>query len=122
MNGNEKSMKTKVAEYVIDLVNNPDTTVSELAEDVVKKALKYVSYRVNWLTYSNEQRMNEDGFRTSAHNVFMDSLNILFRYMDKGCEENKFSSWALGLLSKYDRKDFGDIAAEIVYLAAIRMR
>ncbi len=39
-------------------------------------------YRFQWGLYLPEERAENDGRRTSAHNAFMDAVNIYVRYMN----------------------------------------
>lgn len=100
---------------VIDGTNSTDPDTSELAIDVLKSAIRYVKYRMDFAINDNAWKMENDKYRTSAHNRFMDCLNIYLRYL-------KNSGMKVIDLSEYDRKTLGDIACYIAYKAAILQR
>ncbi len=100
---------------VIDGTNSTDPDTSELAIDVLKSAIRYTKYRMDFAINDNSWKMENDGYRTSAHNRFMDCLNIYLRYL-------KNSGMKVIDLSEYDRKTLGDIACYIAYKAAILQR
>lgn len=100
---------------VIDGTNSTDPDTSELAIDVLKSAIRYAKYRMDFAINDNAQKMENDKYRTSAHNRFMDCLNIYLRYL-------KNSGMKVIDLSEYDRKTLGDIACYIAYKAAILQR
>ncbi len=100
---------------VIDGTNSTDPDTSELAIDVLKSAIRYTKYRMDFAINDNAWKMENDKYRTSAHNRFMDCLNIYLRYL-------KNSGMKVIDLSEYDRKTLGDIACYIAYKAAILQR
>ncbi len=104
-------------EEVLQLVmaRQGDADAEELRRDVLKKAFRYTEYRFNWETYTREEKMDRDASRTSAHNVFMDSVNIYIRYLNR---INGTQQEGLGP----DRKKNGDLACRIVYEIAVRNR
>ena len=100
---------------VIDGTNSTDPDTSELAIDVLKSAIRYAKYRMDFAINDNAWKMENDKYRTSAHNRFMDCLNSYLRYL-------KNSGMKVIDLSEYDRKTLGDIACYIAYKAAILQR
>ena len=99
-----------VSTMLPNVLSGEDEDNRELATDLLNAAIKYVKYRMDWATHDNIWKMENDKYRTSAHNRFMDCLNIFLRY-------NKRSP-----LEKYDRKDLGYIACYLAYAAAISER
>lgn len=99
-----------VSTMLPNVLSGEDEDNKELATDLLNAAIKYAKYRMDWATHDNIWKMENDKYRTSAHNRFMDCLNIFLRY-------NKRST-----LEKYDRKDLGDIACYLAYAAAISER
>ena len=100
---------------VVDGLNSANSDTLELAADVLKSAIRYTKYRMDFAINDNSWKMENDGYRTSAHNHFMDCLNIYLRYL-------KNSGMKVIDLSEYDRKTLGDIACYIAYKAAILQR
>lgn len=99
---------------IINLLGNAlehsDETNQELANDLLDSAIKYTKYRMDFATHDAKWKSDNDHYRTSAHNRFMDCLNIFLRYNDHP------------IMEKYDRKDLGDIACYLAYAAAISER
>lgn len=96
---------------IINLLGNAlthsDETNRELANDLLDSAINYAKYRMDFATHDTKWKSDNDRYRTSAHNRFMDCLNIFLRY-------NKRQT-----MEKYDRKDLGDIACYLAYAVAI---
>lgn len=87
----------------------------ELRRDVLERAFRYVDYRFHWELYSREEKAERDRYRTSAHNAFMDAVNIYVRYLN---QINGTEYEGLGT----DRKTNGDLACRIVCEIAIQNR
>ena len=92
-----------------------DEILMELVSDFYKYAIEYTEYRVKWNFYSMEERQVNDGYRTSKHNAFIDSYNILVRYLGKSMEVSE-------LQIEGDRKVYGDFANYVVYKLAVKQR
>lgn len=99
-----------VSTMLPNVLSGEDEDNRELATDLLSAAIKYVKYRMDWATHDNMWKMENDKYRTSAHNWFMDCLNIFLRY-------NK-----MPLEKEFGRKDLGDIACYLAYAAAISER
>lgn len=97
------------------MAKQKDSDAEGLRRDVLKRALRYVEFRFNWEMYSREEKMDRDFARTSAHDVFMDSVNIYNRYLNR---INGTQNEGLGS----DRQANGDLACRIVYEVALRHR
>ena len=99
-----------VSTILPNVLSGEDEDNRELATDLLSAAIKYTKYRMEWATHDNTWKMENDKYRTSSHDRFMDCLNIFLRY-NKHCT-----------LEKYDRKALGDIACYLAYAAAISER
>lgn len=87
----------------------------QLTEDVYKAAIEYTNDRVKWNFYSREQKQENDNFRTTKHNSFIDRYNILLRYLGQTMDVSE-------LKIEGDRKVLGDFANYIVYRLAVKQR
>lgn len=92
-----------------------DETEKELLEDMIKCALKYTQFRVEWNFWGPVERDANNNYRTSCHNRFIDALNIFLRY-ERGLGKEVTD------ISGYDRKTIGDIANELICAFAIAQR
>lgn len=104
-----------VLHLVVSALASEDDAEKELMEDMVKSAFKYTEHRLNSNFYSLEQKLEQDKYRTSAHNRYMDALNIFLRY-------EKSLGKEIPDITGYDRKMIGDIANRLVSDLAIRQR
>jgi len=103
-------------EEVLQLILSPqEEDAEELRRDVLKRAFHYTEYRFRWGLYTPEERAENDSRRTSAHNAFMDAVNIYVRYM------NGSRGTALEGMGP-DRRENGDLACRIVYEEALANR
>lgn len=93
-----------------------DDVASELYQDLLRAALKYTTFRFNWELYTNEERAANDKYRTSAHNAYMDCLNIFLRYAGSISENVPI------IPEHWTRKELGDFACRLVCEVAIRNR
>ena len=83
--------------------------------DMVARAIRYAHIRAGWAALTREQKRDQDASRTSAHDAFIASLNIVARTQgDTG------TGWR-GRLSD-DRKRIGDFACYIALFEAIEAR
>lgn len=87
----------------------------ELRRDVLERAFRYVDYRFHWELYSREEKAEKDRYRTSAHNAFMDAVNIYVRYLNR-INGTQYQT------PDGDRKRFGDLACRIVCEVGVRNR
>lgn len=92
-----------------------DSDAEELRRDLLERAFQYVECRFRWELYSREEKMDNDRYRTSAHDAFMDTVNIYVRCLNR---INGTQHEGLGP----DRKKSGDLACRIVYEIAVRNR
>lgn len=99
---------------VVTSRTSPDETMKALSDNVVKSACKYAKMRIDWEFMNNDEKSENDSYRTSSHNAFIDSLNILGRYQGKQDIDN---SWREQLGE--ERKHIGDFACYIAYRIGI---
>lgn len=95
--------------------NKNDEILMDLIPEFYQKAIEYTKYRVDWNFYSREEKQENDKYRTSKHNSFMDSYNILVRYLGKTMDVSIFNIGE-------DRKVYGDLANYVVYQLALKQR
>ena len=94
---------------IFELRKIDDNTIQELLSDVFTLAKQYSDIRYNWFFMSREEKKEKDAGRSMKHDRFIDSLNILNRYLTK-----KFLSEYVIEISS-DRKIVGDFANQLVY-------
>ena len=85
--------------------------------DCLVKAAAYAKTRNDWETMSREERIETDARRSSRHDVFITSINILARIAEKEGIDN---SWRDELGD--ERKRIGDFACFISYITGISNR
>ena len=83
----------------------------------LKKAADYTYIRNNWELMSREEKMDADARRTSNHDAFITSVNILARIAEKEGVDN---SWREMLGDA--RKRIGDFACFVSYITGISNR
>lgn len=89
----------------------------EFYDDFIKRASKYSTYRCEWKYMSREDKLTEDKYRTSSHDAFIDSLNLLSRL---AVAEGIDNSWREELGD--ERKRIGDFACFVAYMTGISSR
>ena len=92
-----------------------DDILVELTEAFYKAAFEYTKDRVQWNFYTREEKISNDSSRTCKHNSFMDSYNILLRYLERTMDVSK-------LRIEGERKVLGDFANYVVYKLAVKQR
>lgn len=88
-----------------------------LLNSLLKLAVRYSRYRVDWYFSGQEERIELDKERTLAHNAFIDACNILGRNMQSSGED---ASWRQKIGT--DRKDIGDFASLLHAILGIKAR
>lgn len=89
----------------------------EFYDDFIRRALKYSAYRCEWEYMSREDKLAEDKYRTSSHDAFIASLNLLSRL---AAADGIDVSWREELGD--DRKRIGDFACFVAYMTGISNR
>lgn len=93
-------------ELAVTLFENIQTTqLTTLREDLVESAIRYARIRVDWLLADSERRQSMEDERTTAHNAFITTCDILARNMTNKGEDGTWREM-LG----QDRKNIGDFA------------
>jgi hypothetical protein len=101
-----------------DIMNSIDSSsLASLRQDLYLAAVRYCGMRAEWALAEPPQRMQMDPHRTAAHDVFIDSCNILSRNMARTGEDNHWRE-----LLGSDRKVIGDFACHLTALLGIRAR
>lgn len=92
-----------------------DQVALELVEEVKLSAVKYAKMRLEWAFMTIEERSQKDSLRTSMHDVFINNINILNRYLEKNNIPEQLKVFD-------DRKIMGDFACYIAYQLMLDMR
>ncbi|MBP9995973.1 MAG: DUF3232 domain-containing protein [Lachnospiraceae bacterium] len=92
----------------------PSADTEELTNEMLIKAIKYTKVRLDWELMSFDEKMAADHSRTMCHNAYIDSLNILARYLNKSGAD---TGWRDKLGD--ERKRIGDFACFISYVTGI---
>ena len=108
-------MTLSEANEIFETISN--TKHKTLFNSLLKSAIKYSKYRVDWYFMSLEEQLSIDKERTIAHNAFIDACNILSRNMKDVGEDN---SWRQKIGT--DRKDIGDFACILTTIIGIKSR
>lgn len=80
----------------------------DLKDDLISAAVRYAKIRADWQLSSSDDRANKSRARSSAHDAFIDSCNILSRQMARAGES---TGWRNDLGN--DRQNIGDFACFI---------
>lgn len=108
-------MDMETAEGIIDQIDT--TELVDLKKDLVESAGRYARLRALWYIADTQGRTALDAERTRAHDVFIDSCNILSRNMMKQGEDN---SWRRILGD--NRGEIGDFACFLLCILGLRAR
>ena len=90
---------------------------AELRLELIRAAVAYTRYRVEWRLLSPEERRETGSARTAAHNAFIDACNIMSRNMAQSGEP---TGWRRMLGD--DRQDIGDLACFICLFLGLAAR
>ena len=96
-------------------LNRTDADMVGLYQDMVARAIRYAHIRAGWAALTREQKRDQDAGRTSAHDAFIASLNIIAR-----TEGEVGAAWKERLAD--DRKRNGDFACYIALFEGIGSR
>lgn len=105
----------EAAEFVCKIESqlNGESIYKELYQEFLKAAYECATIRAQWHFMALEEQAENDTYRSSLHNSFIDACNILSRYMsNKGVD----STWKdrLG-----DRRKIGDFACYVTAITCI---
>ena len=100
-----------------------DPDAIELYNELLAQAHKYFNYRVNWVLWTREEKLNNDNYRTGCHNALIGNFNILARYMKSLGHPTDWRD-ALGdeNVNPSTRKRIGDFACYLVFVNALNER
>ena len=93
------------------------TACQDLRDDMLEAAVRYARCRADWALAAREKRVEMDQARARAHQVLIDSFNILSRGLARHGEDN---SWR-GELGD-ERRAIGDVACHLHCILAISAR
>jgi hypothetical protein len=93
------------------------TSLMNLKNCLYTAAIRYANLRAEWQLLAINERLELDDSRTQAHNVFIDSCNILSRNMVKRGEKVQWRE-ELG----NERKYIGDFACFIQLFLGLKAR
>ena len=100
-----------------------DEDAIELYDEIIEKAVEYVSLRAKWTFMDREWKLEEDPGRTRKHDSLIVKFNQLAKYLKM---EGKEAKWRdeLGYLEDdpYNRKVIGDMACFMIYVHGINGR
>lgn len=99
---------------VLEAQKEKDETAAELYADVKEFAYKYATMRYRFSEMSREEKAENDSYRTSQHNRFMDSVRIYFRYL----QNNGVNVPDISKLEA-DRKIFGNFACYYIFALSV---
>ena len=105
----------KNAEEIFNLIEL--SKLNSLKQNLYASAIRYAQIRTDWEFKTIDERSEIDKERTFAHNIFIDSCNILSRNQLKDVEDN---NWRIKLGN--DRKNIGDFACYISLFLGLRNR
>ena len=108
---------TQIYEQMISQMDMNDTDDAEFWNELIENIKDYVVYRVNWMLWDRETRLEKARARSMCHDSVITSFDALARIQGKAGKDN---SWREKLGN--DRKRIGDFASYIMYIVAINMR
>lgn len=94
-----------------------DQDYKKMWHQLLKSAVYYANIRSEWFLKNQKEKMESDHIRTMAHDTFIDSCNILARYMKTNGMDD---SWREKI--GHDRKDIGDFGCYISCILGIASR
>ena len=105
----------EIFDVINDNLDRTDENIVELYQDMISRAVRYANIRAGWNILTREQKLEQDASRTSAHDAFIMSVNIIARTQgDTG------AAWRQRLSD--ERKRIGDFACYIALFEGIEAR
>ena len=109
------------AEMAQEIGEDPDAW--ELFEELMENAVRYSSFRANWLLWTPAEKADRDASRSACHNSLIVKFNQLARYLK---QQGHPAAWR-GELGCEDqdrrvRKRIGDFACYLVFVRALHGR
>ena len=100
-----------------------DDTVTDLYNDLLFAAVRYLESRAHWPLWKKEEKTTNDSDRTRRHNSAIDKLNILARYLKS---QGEAASWREALGDEKEnpviRKRIGDFVCYIAFIGSLNAR
>ena len=110
----EKCME--IHKMMIEEIGKDEDAV-ELYDEIIEKAVEYVSLRAKWTYMDTAWKMAEDPGRTIKHDSLIVKFNQLAKYLKM---QGKTAKWRdeLGYIEDdpYNRKVIGDMACFMIYI------
>ena len=106
----------RIYDLLLAPLDEHDEDAMELLTNLFTKAARYADIRGTWLLKTRQEKMDEDSYRTSAHDSFITAVRMLSRFEGKASSE-----WA-GILDMDDRKRIGDFACFLTAFRGIEAR
>lgn len=116
-----EEMEAVYMQMTKDIARDEDAT--ELYQDILEQAVKYVEYRSNWVLWDNETKTKNDEIRSNFHNSLILKMNIFARYMKSVGHSTEWRE-TLGDENSHShvRKRIGDFACYMVFINALGAR
>lgn len=105
----------EIYETIQGNLDHADADIIDLYKDMVSRAVRYAHIRAGWNALPREQKQEQDPSRTSAHDAFIMSVNIIAR-----TQGSVGAQWRERLSD--DRKRVGDFACYIALFEGINGR
>ena len=105
----------EIYDIIKDNLEWSDEDIAGLYRDMISRAVRYANIRAGWNALSREQKIDQDPSRTSAHDAFIMSVNIVAR-----TEGSVGAEWRERLSD--DRKRVGDFACYVALFQGIDAR
>ena len=100
-----------------------DEDALELYDDLCNAIFPYADLRAKWHTFSIEEKMDKDSFRTACHDNVILHFNMIARYLKM---QGKEVQWREQLgdekADKAVRKGIGDFGCYIIFVNSICAR
>lgn len=100
-----------------------DEDALELYDDLCNAIFPYADLRAKWHTFSIEEKMDKDSFRTACHDNVILHFNMIARYLKM---QGKEVQWREQLgdekVDKAVRKGIGDFGCYIIFVNSICAR
>lgn len=106
----------------MDIYKSINDAIDETDEDILyirrmlqEKAVRYAHFRAGWSLKTRQEKLDTDDHRTSAHDAFISTLNMM-----AAAEQDTGEMWRQKLGT--DRKRLGDFACYIALFMALDAR
>jgi hypothetical protein len=118
-----EEMASLHSELAGEVGNIGDDTVTDLYNDLLFAAVRYLESRAHWPLWTKEEKTANDSDRTRRHNSAIDKLNILARYLKS---QGEAASWREALGDEKEnpviRKRIGDFVCYIAFIGSLNAR